>query len=175
MSNNSTLKIHPNVDAVIKPIVYEMTRIDIAQKSNPIIGSQNEPDYIKETKKKCVHIIFENGEFRLATKRNDDGKLVCTACGRTINTKFDQSAVDTITAAIEVVNQVLFFGLLNGLRAEPLETLISIKTQLPAAAQLLKELNLYVKNENQNNDDSSNIGLEYATTSATLRPITQLG
>jgi hypothetical protein len=64
--------------------------------------------------------------------------------------------------AIAVVNQLVFFGLLNGLRAEPLETLISVKTQLPAAAQLLKELNQYVKNETQNNNDASNIGTEYA-------------
>ena len=74
--------------------------------------------------------------------------------------------------AIAVVNQLVFFGLLNGLRAEPLETLISVKTQLPAAAQLLKELNQYVKNETQNNNDASNIGTEYALPSQ-LRSITR--
>ena len=170
----SNLKIHPSVDAIIKPIVYEMTRIDIAQKTNPIIGSQNEPDYIKETKKKCVHIIFENGEFRLATQKNVEGKLVCRACGRVIGTKFDQSSVDTISNAIEVVNQVLLFGLLNGLRAEVIQTLISIKAVLPSVNQLLSELNDYVKRDNAAANDASNIGTEYAIPNQ-YRNITTLG
>lgn len=170
----SNLKIHPSVDAIIKPIVYEMTRIDIAQKTNPIIGSQNEPDYIKETKKKCVHIIFENGEFRLATQKNAEGKLVCRACGRVIGTKFDQSSVDTISNAIEVVNQVLLFGLLNGLRAEVIQTLISIKAVLPSVNQLLSELNDYVKRDNAAANDASNIGTEYAIPNQ-YRNITTLG
>jgi hypothetical protein len=170
----SNLKIHPSVDAIIKPIVYEMTRIDIAQKTNPIIGSQNEPDYIKETKKKCVHIIFENGEFRLATQKNAEGKLVCRACGRVIGTKFDQSSVDTISSAIEVVNQVLLFGLLNGLRAEVIQTLISIKAVLPSVNQLLSELNDYVKRDNAAANDASNIGTEYAIPNQ-YRNITTLG
>ena len=171
MAQNS-LKIHPSVDAIIKPIVYDMTKIDISQKTNPIIGKNNEPDYIKEIKKRCVHIIYDNGEYRPAVKKNENGELVCTACGRKINIKFDSTAVDTIMDAIAVVNQLVFFGLLNGLRAEPLETLISVKTQLPAAAQLLKELNQYVKNETQNNNDASNIGTEYALPSQ-LRSITR--
>lgn len=156
------LKIHPSVDAVIKPIVYDMTRIDIAQKTNPIIGSQNEPDYIKEAKKRCVHIIFENGEYRLATEKNSEGKLVCRACGRVINIKFDDSAVDKIQACIEVINQILFFGMLNGLKAEVISSLISLKQVLPGASQLLKELNEYVKRENAAADASGNLGAEYA-------------
>jgi hypothetical protein len=170
----SNLKIHPSVDAIIKPIVYEMTRIDIAQKTNPIIGSQNEPDYIKETKKKCVHIIFENGEFRLATQKNAEGKLVCRACGRVIGTKFDQTSVDAISNAIEVVNQVLLFGLLNGLRAEVIQTLISVKAVLPSVNQLLSELNEYVKRDNAAANDASNIGTEYAIPNQ-YRNITTLG
>ena len=167
----TNLKINPAVDAVIKPIVYDMTRIDIAQRTNPIIGTHNEPDYIKETKKRCVHIIFENGEYRLATAKNSEGKLVCRACGRTIGVKFDSSAVDTLTNAIEVINQLLLFGMLNGLRAEPIETLISLKSTLPAAAQILKELNEYVKRDNAAADDAGNFGTEYATP-GTFRSIT---
>lgn len=167
---NSSLKIHPQVDAVIKPIVYEMTRINIAQKTNPIIGSHNEPEYVKETKKKCVHIVFENGEYKLATEKNADGKLVCTACGRVINTKFDDNAVKTLTDAIEVINQLLLFGMLNGLRAEPIEALISLKSMLPAASKLLKELNEYVKRDNASANDASNIGAEY-----NYRSITSMG
>lgn len=171
---NSNLKIHPDVDNIIKPIVYDMTRIDIAQRTNPIVGTHNEPDYIKEMKKKCVHIIFKDGEFRLATQKNSEGKLVCSACGRVIGTKFDASATDKLEAAIEVVNQVLFFGLLNGLRAEPIQSLISIKATMPSVIQLAKELNDYVKRDNAAANDTANIGAEYAMPNQ-YRSITSLG
>jgi hypothetical protein len=170
MAQNS-LKIHPSVDAIVKPIIYEMTKIDIAQKTNPIISKTNEPDYIKEMKKSCVHVIYDNGEYRPAVQKNEQGELYCRVCGRKINTKFDESAVNAITNCVEVINQLVFFGLLNGLRAEPLDALISVKRQLPAAAKLLSELNAYVKNENKNNEDASNIGAEYALPSQ-LRSIT---
>lgn len=165
------LEIHPSVDAIIKPIIYEMTKIDITQRTNALISSQNEPDWIKETKKRCVHIIFDNGEYRPSVQKNEQGELYCRVCGRKINTKFDDSAVKKISDAIEVINQLLFFGLLNGLRAEPVDALISIKSQLPAASKLLAELNKFVQNVNQNNDSANNIGLEYATP-GDLRSIT---
>ncbi len=168
----SNLKIHPQVDAVIKPIVYDMTRIYIAQKTNPIIGTHNEPDYVKEMKRRCVHIIFENGEYRLKTHKNAEGKLICDVCGRTINIKFDNSAVQKITDAIEVVNQTLLFGMLNGMRAEPIETLISLKAALPGVAQLQKELNDFVKRDNTSADNAANIGAEYAIPS--YRSITEM-
>lgn len=170
MAQNS-LRIHPSVDAIVKPIIYEMTKIDIAQKTNPIVTKSNEPDYIREQKKACVHIIFDNGEYRPAVQRNEQNELYCRVCGRKIGTKFDESAVNKITDCIEVINQLVFFGLLNGLRAEPVDALISIKRQLPAAAKLLSELNTYVKNENKNNEDANNIGLEYALPN-NLRSIT---
>lgn len=171
MANN--LKIHPDVDAVIKPIVYDMTRIEITQRTNPIIGTNNEPDYVKEIKKQCVHIIFEDNEFRLATRKNKDGKLVCSACGRTINTEFNEEAVKKITDCIEVLNQVLLFGMLNGLRAEPIKTIISVKKTLPAIAALAKELNEYVAKEKASTETFSNIGTEYAFgNNNAFRPIT---
>jgi hypothetical protein len=122
-------------------------------------------------KKSCVHVIYDNGEYRPAVQKNEQGELYCRVCGRKINTKFDESAVNAITNCVEVINQLVFFGLLNGLRAEPLDALISVKRQLPAAAKLLSELNAYVKNENKNNEDASNIGAEYALPSQ-LRSIT---
>ena len=161
MNNNNGLKIKPAVDAVIKPIINEMTHIDVAQKTNPIIGTQNEPDYVKEAKKRCVHIVFENGQYQLATAKNSEGKLVCRACGRVIGTKFDDTAIQKIMDCIEVINQIQFFGMLNNLKAEPLNTLIDLKRMLPAAAQLLKELNEFVKRDNAAADDASNLGSEY--------------
>ena len=78
----SGLRINPQVDAVIHDIVNDMTRIDITQKTNPILGTHNEPEYVKELKKRCVHIVFVNGEYRLATEKNNNGELVCRVCGR---------------------------------------------------------------------------------------------
>lgn len=167
-----SMKIHPSVDALIKPIVYEMTKIDIAQQTNPIIGSHNEPDYIKEAKKSCVHITFDGNDYRLRTEKRGD-KLYCTVCGREINTKFDKSAVDTIMESIKVVNQLLLFGMLNGLKAEPIATLISLKRTLPSVAQILSELNEYVKIDEQSADSEKNIGIEY-NTPGTFRSITNM-
>ena len=158
-----SLKIHPSVDALIKPIIYDMTKIDIAQQTNPIIGTHNEPVGVKQRKKSCVHITFDGNDYRLRANKTANGKFVCEVCGRTINTKFDQSAVDTLLEANEVVNQLVFFGLLNGLRAEPLATLISFKETIPDAVQLLTELNEYVKRDNASSESERNIGVEYNT------------
>ena len=167
----ANLRIHPAVDVVIKDIVSDMTRINISQQTNPMISSKNEPEIVKETKKKCVHIIYDDGEFRLAVNKNVDGDLVCTACGRKINTAFDDTAVKKITDCLEVVNQVLLFGMLNGLKAEPVSTLISLKQTLPSVAQLAKDLNEFVKKENNSHETIANIGTEYNFGGA-FRPIT---
>lgn len=165
-------KIHPSVDALIKPIISTMTKIDIAQQSNPIVGSHNEPEYIKEAKKSCVHITYDGSDYKFRAVETDDGRLVCQVCGREIATKFDKSAVDTLMEATKIINQIVFFGMLNGLKAEPLATLISLKRTLPAAAQLLAELNEYVKRDESNSDAVSNIGNEYNTPS--FRSITNI-
>lgn len=166
------LRINSAVDAVIHDIVNEMTRIDIAQRSNPILGSHNEPEAVKEAKKRCVHVIFVNGEYRLATEKNN-GELVCRVCGRKINTKFDEDAVQTLVKSVEIINQVLLFGMLQGLKAEPINVLISLKRTLPAVTQLLKELNEYVKQENKSTESAANIGAEYALRNTGYTPITQ--
>lgn len=155
------IKIHPSVEAAIKPIVYDMTRIDIAQMTNPVIGAHNESEMVKELKKSCVHITYDGSEYRLRVEKTPDGKLVCRACGREINIKFDDSAVKTLMDAIAVVNQILLFGMLNGLKAEPVLSLISLKKTLPAAAQLMRDMNEYVKRDDQNRESEMNIGSEY--------------
>jgi len=168
-----TLRIHPSVDAVIKPIIYEMTKIDIAQTTDPIIGSsRNEPEQVKEIKKRCVHIIYDKGNFRLAVHKDAHGDYVCRACGRKINAQFDETAVKKITDAIEVINQLLLFGMLNGLKAEPIDTLISLKATLPAAAQLMKELNEYIKRDNKAAENAASLGSEFNIPSQ-YRGITQ--
>ena len=52
--------------------------------------------------------------------------------------------------------------MLQGLKAEPINVLISLKRTLPAVTQLLKELNEYVKQENKSTESAANIGSEYA-------------
>lgn len=163
-----SMKIHPSVDAIIKPIIAEMTKIDIAQQTNPIIGAHNEPEYVKEAKKACVHITFDGQEYRPRVEKTADGKLICRVCGREINTKFDKSAVDTLMEANKIYNQVLFFGLINGLKAEPIAMLISLKKINPAVAQLLSELNEYVKRDESSTDSERNIGIEYNSGNPTL-------
>lgn len=158
-------KIHPSVDALIKPIVHEMTKIYLTEKQNPVIGQHNEPPYIKEMKKACVHIVFEGNEFKIPHHRDENGKLICDACGREIATKFDNTAVDKITDCITVINQLLFFGMINGLKAEPINTLISLKKALPGVAQLMRELNEYIKREEATKDSERNIGAEYSSAS----------
>lgn len=157
------MKIHPSVDALIKPIIYEMTKIDLAQQTNPLIGSKNEPEAIKEKKKECVHITYDGNEYRLRTEKTADGRLVCRACGHEINTKFDNTAVNLLNDATKVIDQLLLFGMLNGLRPEPISTLIGLKKTLPAAASLMSQLNAYVKASENDSDSEKNIGLEYNT------------
>lgn len=156
-------KISPDVIQVIRPIITDMSNIALEQRMNTNIGPHNEPPIVKEIKKACVHIVWDGKDFQLAVKKTEDGKLVCKACGREICQTFDKSSVEKITDAIPVINQVLFFGMLSGLKAEPIQTLISVKKALPAIAQLASELNAYVKNADQTADAIGNLGSEYKT------------
>jgi hypothetical protein len=155
-------KISPDVIQVIKPIIDDMSKIDLEQRMNANLGPHNEPFAVKEIKKSCVHVIWTGRDFQIAVKRVDD-KLICTACGREICQKFDKSSVDAIMNAIPVVNQVLFFGMLHGMKAEPIQTLISLKRTLPAVAQLASELNDYVSKSDKASEALDNIGAEYNT------------
>lgn len=62
MASSNLNKIHPSVDALIRPIVYEMSKIDIAQQTNQLLD-HNEPEYIKEMKKGCVHITYDSNDM----------------------------------------------------------------------------------------------------------------
>jgi len=169
---STTLRIHPEVESLIKPIISDMTRINYTQKTNPLVGPHNEPEAFKEIKKTCVHIINENGEYRLATHKNSEGKLVCEACGRIIGSKFDRTSIDKIMDCIEVINQILLFGILNGLKAAPCASLIELKKNLPAAAQLLEELNKFVSQDNTASESIDSVAREYVINN--INPITSM-
>lgn len=159
MLNN---KIHPDVNQLIQPIVFNMTKIKLSQAQQArIYGRSNEPDDIKLQKRSCVHIMYDGSGFALAARRADDGKLVCECCGREINTTFDDDAVNKITDALPVINQLLMFGMLHGMQRKPIENLIVIKNLLPDAAQMMKELCEFVKSENARASTMDNVGHEY--------------
>ena len=159
-------RVSGQVHESIKRIVANMTIVDAAQR-NAIYDSAKENFNVREAKKECIHVIEKDGRLTLTIDRIKDGPdkgcLFCTVCGRTINTKFNADAVDTLMNAVKIVNGLAFFGMLNGLKAEPLQTLIAVKTVLPAIAQLQSELNAYVNKVDKANDAIGNIGDEYRT------------
>ena len=63
--------------------------------------------------------------------------------------------------ARKVVEQILWFGMINRLKPDVVATLIDMKKTLPAIAQIAAELNDYVKREETNNDTVDNLGSEY--------------
>lgn len=156
-------KVHPDVNQLIQPIVYDMTRIKLmqSQQMNRVVGKNNEPEDVKLRKRSCVHILYDGSDFQIAAKTNKEGKLVCECCGREIGTKFDDDAVKKISDALPVINQLLLFGMMNGLQRKPIENLLVLKNLIPDAAQLMSNLCEYVKNENERASTKDNVGYEY--------------
>lgn len=139
------IKVHPNVRQVLDQIVDNMTRIYQLQKTYPVVNPQSEPESTKLIKRTCVHLLKdENNEYRMALMRDGDD-YVCEACGRKVNIKFDKAAVDKIVDAIEVIDGLAVFGIANGLMADPLKTIISVKAALPGIATLQGQFNEFVK------------------------------
>lgn len=163
MNTMFSSKVSPEVDRIIKPIIMDMTNIDIAQQQNPIITNQTEPPEIKRRKRRCVHITFNGQDFVVRAKKTEDGKLVCPVCGQEIGQDFTEEAIQDYFNCLKRVNQLLFFGMLKGMMAGPLNGCIILKELLPDAAKLHKELNQFVNKESQSNNSLDNIGREYAT------------
>lgn len=154
-------KISPNVQRLITPIMTRMTSIYLAEQQNPVIGAQNRGDQYKREKQECVHFIFNGNTPECKLVKLDDGRLKCTACGREIYTKFDGSNVNALLEARKVVEQVMWFGMINRLNPDVVAACIDMKKMLPDLAQIAAELNEYVKREENNIDTVQNIGAEY--------------
>lgn len=153
------MKIHPSVRATLAPIVSQMTRIYNRNRVYPMVGPHNESEVDKIMKRRCVHFIEdEHGEWRMAVKKNANGEHICEACGRKINIKFDQEAVDAIMKTIEILDGLAIFAPTQGLMAEPLQTIISVKEVLPAIAKLQSEFNEFVKRDEMNGSVGGGLG-----------------
>ena len=174
------LNLQPNVIALFKPIVDAMTQIQQQQKLYPQVGPHNEPEAVKAMKRRCVHMVwidkripdpnninynYQNTSetMTIAAKRKKNGELVCQACGRTLNTTYDETAVNTIMAAIQVIDGLVLMGAANNLDAEALRALISVKELLPGVAMLQAELNDYIRRDTQNAQAETNIVEIYET------------
>lgn len=158
------LRVNPQVKALIDPIARAMTEITWAEKTYPVYGQRNETKEVTAWKKRCVHYIYEGQELVLNLSKNSEGKLVCDSCQREVNTTFDETAWKTLAAAIPVLNQLVVFGMVNGLDAAPLQAIINMKEQMPAVITICKELCEFVKKENMNGDPANNIGVAYQGT-----------
>lgn len=156
-------RISPEVDRIIKPIIMEMTNIDLAEQQNPMVSSQQEPPELRRLKRKCVHITFNGTDFVIRPKKDETGELVCPVCKQPIGTEFNEEAIQDYFRCLRRVNQLLFFGMLKGMMAGPIQGCLTLKDLLPDAAKLHKELNAFVSKENKDSNAFDNIGAEYQT------------
>lgn len=163
MFNN---KVSPEVDRLIKPIIMDLTNIDITQKEHPIINNQTEPPEIKRRKRSCVHITYNGKDFVVRARKLDDGRLICPVCQQEIGTEFNEEAIQDYFNCLKRVNQLLFFGMLKGMMAGPIQGCLALKNLLPDAARLHKELNQFVNKEAQTDNSLQNIGDEYSVSDA---------
>ena len=154
-------KLTPDVQRLIAPIVNRMTAVYLQESMYPVIGHQKGNDPNKQLKQECVHFIMNGSAPECALVRTADDKLKCKACGREIAINFDGTNVETLLAARKVVEQVMFFGMINKLNKDYIAACIDIKKALPVVAQLASELNDFVKRENADADTVSNLGAEY--------------
>ena len=161
-------KINREVAEVINPIIDGMTKIYEANKqARPIVGGgRYDNDKIAMCKRDCVHIILDTqtGRNVLAAKKTNEGKLVCSACGHEISMEFGDAAQEILVKAENVVNQIVIFGMMNGLEVEAVKTLISIKHVWPDIIKLAGELGEFVDRSSTSSESLGDIGKEYIDT-----------
>lgn len=154
-------KIDPNVQRLITPIMSRMTSIYLTERQQPVIGNAQKSDPYKREKQECVHLIFNGNTPECKLVKVGD-TLKCEACGREVFAKFDDNTNSNILLeARKVVEQILFFGMVNNMNPELIMACIDMKKLLPDLAQVALELNEFVRREETNQDNVSNIGAEY--------------
>ena len=159
-------KVTPEINNLIQPIVFNMTRIHLFEEQQKDSYGQvqtQEPPEWREEKKRCVHIFYNGQGYDIAANYNSEGKLVCECCGREINTKFDNDSYEKLVDTIPILNQLVLFGLIHGLKKPLLQNIILVKSMMPDIAQLMKNMNEFIKNENSKMSAQDNVGAEYQT------------
>lgn len=154
-------KVNVDVQRLVTPIMQRMTSIYITERTTPVIGNQNRGDQYKREKQECVHLIFNGNTPECKLEKTADGTLKCAACGREVYAKFDGSNVQKLLDSRKVVEQVLFFGMVNNMKPDVIAACIDMKKMIPDLAQIAAELNEYVKKEESTTDTINNVGDEY--------------
>ena len=166
--NDQTIKINPQVMALVNPIIELMTQYDMFKKSNPAFGMWDPKNSLNDfeknrfdvAKKRCVHLIrdIQSGQLVPTLEEVDDTKFRCRLCGREVYKKFDASAVDHLKNAIAVLNMLVFFGMTLNITPEHMSKIIFLKETIPDAIQLVDILNKFVKEEDSAVNSGANIG-----------------
>lgn len=183
--NGETIKINPQVLALVNPIIETMTQSEMFDKKNAAFGmwdpKNSLSDYdrkrFEEAKKNCVHLIRDvnsgTGNLIPTLEEFDETRFKCRVCGRTIYKKFDKSAIDILENAISVLNMLAFFGMTLNITAEHMSKIVFLKQIIPDAIQLVDILNKFVNEENNSINSGANIG--EASRNAEFRAGTMLG
>jgi hypothetical protein len=159
----NNIQYNMNLQQILIPRIQESTRVYLAEKASVQFGN-----YIDESQRKmnnsikqeCVHMVFEGNDLANKVGRVGD-ELKCDACGRTIYSKFDGSNVDILVKAIEVLDQMVYFGIPCNFPPDMVKALLFCKKVFPAFAQTLKAFNAYVARDTSAMDSVRNIGAEY--------------
>ena len=152
--------VNLEVQQLITPIMMNMTSIYMLERSNN--GYVQIHDQFKLEKEECVHIIFNGNNPEPMLYTTHDGKLKCKCCGKEIYSKFDDGKnVEICTEFRKVVEQMLFFGMINNMKADLVAALIQMKKSVPVLAKIVSEFNEFVRREDTNADSVNNIGNEY--------------
>lgn len=164
----NTKGLNPQVAELLKPIIMNTTMLYNKQQyasSMPVFSqiSLKETDDEKKAKKECMHMIFnQNGLIEYILEECDrPGYKLCPVCKKYVPLEFKDEHVNVLLEAIDIINQLAFFGTLLGLRADGIKTLIGLKAVLPDVVTLLDQLNKYVRLDSKNADNLSSFASEY--------------
>lgn len=181
--NSQKFPINPQVLALIKPIIEQMTEYESYKRATPHYGMWNPMNSVDEdrkrkfelAKKQCVHLYRnpDSKQLEPSLEEVNEEKFKCKLCGREIYKKFDETATKKIEDAIAVLNMLAFFGMSLNLGPNEMSTVIFLKQTLPEANNLVGVLNKFVTEENSAIQTVNNIGGDHQ--GATFRNITQYG
>jgi len=161
-------QINPQVIELLVPIIQNTTNLYKKQKmldAQPLYSQVriNDTEDEKRAKRECMHMIFnEDGTIKYIIEDCDkEGYKRCPVCKKYIPLKFEEKNVQTLLDAIDVLNQIAFFGAMENLKADRIKTLIALKAILPDVVQLAHELNTFVTLDQNTNEGMDSIATEY--------------